>query len=312
MVGRPNVWKCFSKGWCDMRKFETKNVNLPMLLVALFACGSLSAQDSLRDVPQAPTAPALKPAARGQAVGDRRDAMEKGREIKANVDLWGERVRQKCLETEKVLQGLDLRKVNGQRIAKQQLTDLLDELDLEAAQILDAHSSVITDLRMYRKTLSAAPATLDAMAVEFERRAEGVQNDQLKASYADFSAMVRKMARSYETRSKSMDGIEANMEKQIGFVRESRTFIKDVKELLDGLPTENGLETEKWVERVNTYIESFQKVVHLIKETGAKIGEEPTTPTRVRKPAGDQAGNSAPAAPITSAADYRARVAGLR
>lgn len=288
-----------------MRKFNRTSVTLWLLLVAVWAGSPVFGQEGS-------SVPTVKPSAKGGAAVERRDAMEKGREIKANVDLWGERVRRKCLETEKVLQGLDLRKVNGQRIAKQQLIDLLDELDLEAAQILDAHSSVITDLRMYRKALAAAPATLDAMAVEFERRAEGVQNEHLKASYADFSAMVRKMARGYESRSKSMDGTEANMEKQIGFVRESRTFIQDVKELLDGLPTENGLETEKWVERVNTYIESFQKVVHLIKETGTKIGEEPTAPTRVPHPAGDPAAARSPRTPISSAADYRARVAALR
>jgi hypothetical protein len=289
-----------------MRKFSSKSLNLPLLVITALVCGPVFAQEPGR------SASAAKPVAKGDAPTDRREAMEKGREIKANVDLWGERVRRKCQETEKVLQGLDLKKIEGQKVAKDQLLDLLDELDLEAAQILDAYSSVITDLRMYRKAVAAAPAALDAMAVEFERKAEGVQSEQLKAAYADGSAMVRKMARGYETRSKSTDGTEANMEKQIGFVRESRTFIQDVKELLDVLPTEKGLETEKWVERVNTYIESFQNVVHLIKETGTKLGEEPTTPTRVQKPAGEQAGNSTPRAPITSAADYRARVAALR
>lgn len=54
---------------------------------------------------------------------------------------------------------------------------------------------------------------------------------------------------------------------------ESRELVKDVADLLAAIPAENGLETGKFVARLNGYREVFEQTLKAILDITKKIGE---------------------------------------
>jgi methyl-accepting chemotaxis protein len=245
------------------------------------------------------------------------DSLEQDRaDVKANIELWERRIRKKLTDIDQVLQGLDLKKIEGQRIAAGEIDALLQEIDDEAKGIIEAQARVAPDLKQYREALLKAPDVFRKLADSMDERAGNRKAIVLKEAYADISAEARKLATTYETKAKQIDKLEADLQEKIEFVVDSREFIADARELLAAIPTEHGLQTEKLVERLNKYLDVFQDAVKTIRGVTEKIGEPsspgelPTPANRPMKPLATDAPRG-PAQPL-SVDEYRRQLAQLR
>ncbi|MFO0904211.1 MAG: hypothetical protein U0939_14500 [Pirellulales bacterium] len=243
--------------------------------------------------------------------------LEQDREdVKANIELWERRIRKKLNDIDQVLQGLDLKKIEGQRIAAGEIDALLQEIDDEAKGIIEAQARVAPDLKQYREALLKAPDIFRKLADSMDERAGKRKAIVLKEAYADISAEARKLATTYETKAKQIDKLEADLQEKIEFVIDSREFIADARELLAAIPTEHGLQTEKLVERLNKYLDVFQDAVKTIRGVTEKIGEpsspgeSPTPASRPGKPLATDSPRG-PAQPL-SVDEYRRQLAQLR
>lgn len=239
---------------------------------------------------------------------------------RAEIELWENRIRRKMADINVALKGLDLKKVQGQKIAVDSMDDLLEEIDSEARRIIEAKERVTPDLKFYRQALLKAPDVFRKLADSLDKGAATRKSPILKAASADMANEARKLATTYEERAKSIDGIEAGIEAKMVFVFESREFIADVRELLSAIPTDHGLHTEKLVDQLNKYIEGFQEAVKTLQGVTQQIGEgrsadpnaSPGSVPRVQpsKPLSQ----SVPVEPLgsLSVADYRARLTALK
>lgn len=249
----------------------------------------------------------LKPAPARRLDDDFRDRKE---EVRANIELWEGRVRKKVEQIDRILEGIDIHKIEGQKIAKSAISELLDDVDQEANEILEAHTRVGPDLRLYRQALDKAAPVFREIANGLDGKATLNKSTILKEAYADLATQARTLATSYEAKAKDIDGLEAGIAKKIEFVRESRVFISDVRELLDAIPADHGLQTEKLVQRLNQYIQGFEEAVKAIKGVADKIGGEARPATPDPGKAKPLSRNHAPQAPI-SIDEYRQRLAAL-
>ena len=241
------------------------------------------------------------------------DFRDRKEEVRANIELWEGRVRKKVEQIDRILEDIDIRKIDGQQIAKRAISELLDDVDDEAKEILEAHTQVGPDLRLYRQALDKAPDVFREISNTLDRKATLTKSTLLKEAYADLATQARTLASSYEAKSKEIDGLEAGIVKKIEFVRESRVFIGDVRELLDAIPADHGLQTEKLVQRLNQYIQGFEEAVKAIKGVADKIGGEgrPATPDPNNAKPKPLSQIHDPLAPI-SIEEYRQRLAALK
>lgn len=200
-------------------------------------------------------------------------------EVRSNIEIWQERVRKRLETIERMATALDLRKIESQKIAVEELQNILRDLDEEAKQIIDAHSGLGPDLKLYRQALEAAPGVFHQIANELEQRATSTKSNILQQNYADFASQSHKMAESYVGRAKGIDGLEADLAKRMEFVVESRVFISDVQGFLAAVPTQGGVETERLIGRINAYIDAFQGAISAMKGVANKIVEPGTNAT---------------------------------
>lgn len=234
----------------------------------------------------------------------------KSSEVKDNIELFQARIQRKMEKIEKILTGLDLRKIEAQKVAVDELREMLDELDAEAGAILEADAQVRPDLKKYRESLLEAPGVFVKIADGFDRRAEAVRSRTLKEAYADFSAEARKHAGTYTKRAKDVEELEKAIQKQLEFVVESREFISDMRGFLAAVPANSGLATERWVARINEYIAAFESAIKAIKGVSEKIAEPAPSadPAGGKKPAPRQAHSGR----ATTLDEYSARLAELK
>lgn len=250
---------------------------------------------------------ATPPAASGAA---ERPARKSPEEVRANIEIWQERVRKRLETIEKMATTLDLRKIDSQKVAIEELLEMLQELDGEAKQIIDAHAGLGPDLKLYRQALEAAPAVFHQIANELEQRATTTKSSLLQQNYADFAAQSRTMADAYIQRVKGIDGLELELAKRMEFVVESRTFISDVQGFLAAVPTQGGAETERLIGRINVYVDAFQEAISAMKGVANKI-VEPGTGT-AKPGAASPAGQPASPNPTDAIDAYRAKLKDLR
>lgn len=218
---------------------------------------------------------------------------EEGDEVREVIVFWEARVRTKLDAINQILGDLDLQKIDGQKVAVAALVDLYDELDEEAMAIIDAHARLGPDLRLYRAALLKAPDLFRQVAQTFEERAAQAQSTILKEAYSDTASEARKLATAYEGKAKTVDALEAEIQKRMEFVAESRMFISDVRNFLATIPPEHGLETEKLVQRLNQYVQVFKEAVQALQGVADKIGDQPQpvgpmnpTPLPLQPPSG--------------------------
>lgn len=209
------------------------------------------------------------------------DFRERKEEVRANIELWQSRVRKKSEQIDKVLKGHDLRKIAGQKVAIAAIDELLQTVDDEAKGIIEAHTRIGPDLKLYRQALLKAPEVFSKIAETMDSRAPETKSTGLKEAYADMAIEARKLAIAYQTKAKGIDSLESDIARKMQFVAESRVFIADVRELLAAIPTEEELKIEKLVERLNQYLLGFDEAIKAIKGVAGKIGAEaqPTTPS---------------------------------
>lgn len=202
-------------------------------------------------------------------------------EVRANIELWEDRVRTKLQQIDQILAGLDLEQIQSRSIAVRKLCEILDDLDEEALAIIDAHTQVGPDLKLYRQALLQAPDVFRRIAEDLDKRATEKKSTFIKEAYADFAAEARNLATSYETKAGAIDTLQNEIDKKMEFVVESREFITDVRGFLRAIPTDHGLETETLINRINAYIQVFQEAIDAMKGVADSIGgqPQPTAPT---------------------------------
>lgn len=240
------------------------------------------------------------------------DSERHSQDVKENIELFQERIQRKLQKIDTILKGLDLRKVEAQKVTVEALREILDDLDSEAKAILEADSQVRPDLKLYRKALLAAPEVFRSIADGFDKRAETAKSKQIREGYLDFAMEARKHADSYTQRAKDVEGMEAAIEKQLEFVTESRDFILEVNGFLAAVPTSSGIETQKFVARINEYISAFESAISAIKKVSDKISEQPRTPTPDPDAKKKASPRQAQGGTVMSDDEYRTRVAALK
>lgn len=292
--------KCCTKSWK-----KRPAVIAAAAMTVLLASGRLVAQSDTAEVRPSDLPP------RAEVEEPMANPFDRGKEVRANVELWEERVRNKLAAIDKMLQGPQgsLQKIEAQKIAKETLNELLDDLEDEAVAIIEAHGSVEPDLRLYRQALMQAPQVFRAMADAFDDKAEKETDLFFKEGYVDFSAAARKLADSYETRVAGLDAVERDLAAKMTFVHKGRKFTADVREFLNAVPTDYGLETEKLIKRLNAYIETFEAAVKSLKGVANKLGEEPAPAASPPQP--DRISKKPPTEPL-SVDGYLQRLAALR
>jgi ribosomal protein L10 len=240
--------------------------------------------------------------------GDRKAAM------RANIELWEDRVEAKIEKLVKSLQGLDLKKIQNQKITVDELQSILDELDEEAQAILNAHGQLGPDLKNLREALSKAPAVFRAIGEKLAKRASETKSQELKEAYADFASEAQALAVTYEKRSAGAGNLDKDLAKKMELVKDSRVFITDVREFLDAVPTTHGIPTEKLIERINKYIAVFEDTIRTIKGVSERIGEE-ESPSRgpTKTPKDPPLTRTSPRAePPTNLVEFRERLERLK
>jgi hypothetical protein len=208
--------------------------------------------------------------------GDVSDFAQEKRQVKANIELWETRVRTKLEQVDKIVGGLDMRQIQSQKLAVDGLLEVLDRLDEEARSIISAHQQVQPDLKLYREALLKAPAVFRKIADNLEKQATERKAGLIKTGYADFASEARKLAAKYESQAAGIGGLEGELVQKMAVVHESRQFIADVRELLKAIPTSHGIETEKFVARLNIYISVLRQAIDTMKGAADKIGEPPS------------------------------------
>lgn len=206
------------------------------------------------------------------------DFAQEQRQVKANIELWQDRVQKKLQQVDRIVSGLDLRQIESQKMAVDSLLEVLNQLDEEARSIVSAHQQVKPDLKLYREALLKAPAVFRKIADGLDKKASERQAGLIKTGYADFASEARKLAANYESQAAGVGGLEAELAQKMALVYESQQFIADVRELLKAIPTSHGIETQKFVERLNVYISVLRQAIDAMKGAADRISE-PQSPT---------------------------------
>src|SRR5262249_1320555 len=138
------------------------------------------------------------------------------------------------------------------------------------------------------------------------------KSKKIREGYLDFAAEARRHAASYTQRAQDIDGLEAAIQKQLEFVVESRQFIMDVRGFLAAVPANSGIETEKFIARINEYIAAFESAIQAIKGVSEKIGERPSASgsepeTNPKLPA-----RKAGLGSVSNVKEYKARLSQLK
>ncbi|MBS0202908.1 MAG: hypothetical protein JSS49_08430 [Planctomycetes bacterium] len=241
------------------------------------------------------------------------DPLEHSRKVRANLEMWPERVRRRLTEAEQRLKGLDLKEIKTQKMFAQDFDEILQDLDEEALAIQDAFGKITTDLLLYREAVAQAPASFRGVAAAFEKKATESDDLSLKGHYADFAATSHKLAERYEAKYKTLITLEKELATKLQFVAKSRIFIADVKDFISTIPaTEEGLEVEAFVKRLNAYVTVFQDSIKMLKGLSDQIGQEPTSPGATQKlDRGIAPGRETTSRPVT-VDEYRHGLAQLR
>lgn len=218
-----------------------------------------------------------------QPTGGDPDFAGEKQQVRANVELWENRVRAKLQQVDRIVTGLDLRQIKTQKMAVDSLIDVLNQLDEEARSIIAAHEQVKPDLKLYREALLKAPGVFKKIADNLDKRATENKSTLIKTGYAEFASEARKLAARYEAQAAGVENLEVEVAKQMAVVQESREFISDVRELLRAIPASHGIETQKLVERLNVYIDVLHEAIEAMKGAANRIGE-PQSPTQEPKP----------------------------
>jgi hypothetical protein len=230
--------------------------------------------------------------------------------VKTNIELWEQRVNQKMEHINQILKGVDLRTLEGQKLAKEAMIELLDDLADQAGAIIAAHGELGPDLRLYREALLKAPEVFGKISEKMAAKANTTASPLLKAAYADLSSEARQLGSTFGQRAKSVDGVEREMSEKMSLVYESQVFISDARELLNAIPTDHGFESEKLLNQLNKYISTMQDAINALKGVTKKIGEDGKPSSKPYQP--EQAGAPAPTGPTLTLKEYGRTVSDLR
>jgi len=240
------------------------------------------------------------------------DPIEQSRKIRANLEMWPDRVHRRLAEAEQRLKGIDLREIQGQVLLAQDFEEILSDLDEEAAAIQDAFGKITTDLTLYQEAVAQAPASFRAVGAAFEKKAAECDDPVLMEHYADFASTSRSLALRYEEKHKFLLALERDLESKLKFVARSRAFISDVKSFLSTIPkTEEGIAVESFVKRLNTYVNVFQDSIRMLKGLSDQIGKEPVSPVSKETPKLDPVTTPTVSGPL-KASEFRSGLADLK
>lgn len=199
-------------------------------------------------------------------------------DVKRDIDLWRERIKKRVekLDAMKGLGGFE--KLPEKRIAIEQMRGLVDDLDEEARDILEVASGLGPDLAIYRQSLMQAPVMFEARAKRLEAKAAEATSTEIRESYLDWASVVRKMGESYVRQAADIEKYADEVDRRVRFVREAKTMLAELRELLTEIPSQGGEETARLLARITKYAEAFQQSIHAMRGVVDRVGESGPSP----------------------------------
>lgn len=241
------------------------------------------------------------------------DPFLQSQKIKANLEVWPDRMARRLTEANQRVTELDLKEIKAHKMLVQEFGAILDDIDEEAAAIQDAFSKVTTDLKLYQEALAQAPQSFRSIAAVFEAKASTCDEITLKENYADFAGVSRSLANRYEARAKTLVTTERDIQDKVVFVAKSRVFIADVKQFLAQIPAnESSLEVDRFVKKLNDYIKTFQDSVRMLKNLSEKLDSESSSPKSPEPSKAPVPALTSQASKPLSAEQYRSTLAALK
>jgi hypothetical protein len=240
------------------------------------------------------------------------NVFERAKAVKTSLSVWSERMHKSLDELKRLESKLDLREIDAQKVVLDDFGTILADVRSEAEALLAARDKFQMDFRLYRQALVQAPSAFEAVAKDFERKAGEESEQSLKEHYVDFAKSAKSLARTYATRVKEIDAQEVQTAKKIVFVERSIRFVDDVHRFLEVIPATNeGVEVQRYIKRINEYIHVFHETFNLLKGTVDKIAEPQPGPSPGEQQRKVPQVSEAIAQPLTFA-EYRAGLAALR
>lgn len=203
--------------------------------------------------------------------------------FKREIEVWNERIRNRIekLNSMDSLSGLE--NLTQRKLAADQLVALVDDLREEAEAIIEVGGGLEADLGIYRQSLLKAPQLFQEFSMKFQQRTSEVESLEMREAYADYAMLARKLGASYHQQALELSKTEVEIQRRIQFVREAKTMLEDLRELLLVIPKSGGDETVKVLQRISTYAEAFKQSIRAIRVTTEKFADpnnsSPQTPS---------------------------------
>jgi hypothetical protein len=292
-----------------MNEFSLRNMMRKLSVIAMILSGPLiSASLALADQATINMSSARESTVQGKGAEDPKAAFEQHTlEVKANVELWETRLARRLAAVNEMARTMDLRKLEPQRTAVEQLREVLSDMDDEAATLLKLYSELGPEVKLYRGALQQAPVVFTKLADSLEAKAGEKRDQVLVAAYADLSAQARSLASGFIQRAKETEGLEKEISQRVEFVRQSREFLHDASVLLASIPaTSEAIRVEALVRRLNSYVDAFQHMLDTLRNVSDKIGA-PNSARGAKQAAAAPAANTG----VAVFTEYRRRLADL-
>ncbi len=292
-----------------MKEFSLRDLMRALPVIAMMLSGPLTSDGrAFADEAMIKSSSARESTVNGKGAEDPRAGFERHTlEVKANVELWEVRVAKRLAGVNEMARTMDLRKLEPQHTAVEQLQEALSDMDDEAATLLKLYSELGPEVKLYRSALQQAPIVFTKLADSLEAKAGEKRDQVLAAAYTDLSAQARNLASAFTERAKQTDGLEKEIAQRIEFVRESREFLHDASSLLAAIPsTSEGIRVEALVRRLNSYVDAFQHMLDTLRNVSDKIGG-PNPAHGAKEAAAVPTANYG----VSALTDYRRRLADL-
>ncbi|MFN0054001.1 MAG: hypothetical protein ACKV0T_17620 [Planctomycetales bacterium] len=237
--------------------------------------------------------------------------LEQSKKLKADLEVWPERVRKQLAAIEAKLQGMDLKQVRAERMLADDFAEVLGRLDDEAQLIEESYAGITPILGRWREAVEKSPLVFRALGAAFDEKAAESDEKDLKTHYADFASAARTLAGKYDQKAKTLATLETDLQRKLQYVGKSRKFIGDVRQFLAAIPaSEEAIEVERFAKRLNAYIAVFNDAVKSLKDLSHEVGSERQAPPSPGSRPGSTSRPQTNRRPV--AADYQTLVASLR
>jgi len=199
----------------------------------------------------------------------------------------GERLRQRLVQFAEKYKKLDMHKVQETNRAASELLQLCEEIDAQAQQILNDAPALRQSYKKYQKSLQeSVPALKDLVEIYLGLSAN--PDDEYAATYARLAESAKRLAVKRDAQQQEAGTTEQSFEADLKKIEKARTFIANVKPLLNRAIVDEDFEKE--FERLQEFQKTMQTLVKTIEEFAKDLSTKPVPPkTPIPTPRGTQA-----------------------